>query len=349
MVLKLSTLVDIKKFVSIIIVNWNGRRWLPGCLDSLMLQSYKNFEIILVDNASEDNSVEFVQKNYPQVIIVRNRDNVGFASGNNSALRKAKGELVLLLNNDIHAPKDYLEKFICAFDEIPNLGAAQSKLILLGDQIKLDSCGSFWTSSTFLYHYGNSKDQALDKYNNAFPVFTNKGASMLIRKDVIERIGLFDDDFWCYYEETDFCHRVWLAGYECWYYPKAAIFHAVGGTSNFFDNSYIQFHNFKNKLLSFLKNFEMRSLVKILLIFLITNVLISFIWLFQGRFKQSLSIYKAILWNITNVNETIKKRSVIQSLRCVSDRTIFLRVRKTPRLTYYFHLFFNSIQDYKDD
>lgn len=336
------------KFVSIIIVNWNGKRWLADCLDSLLCQTYKNFEIVLVDNASKDDSVEFVQKNYPQILIVRNDANLGFASGNNSALGKIKGDLVLLLNNDTRAPVDYLEKFVGAFDEIPNLGAAQSKIVLMDEPDKLDSCGSFWTNSTFLYHYGSVKDQSIDKYNKPFPVFSNKGASMLIRKDLIDKIGLFDDDFWCYYEETDFCHRVWLSGYECWYYPNAVVAHAMGGTSLSVDNSYVQFHNFKNKLLSLLKNFELKTQLTVIPVYLISNILISLLWLAQRKFKHFAAIYKAILWNLIHLNETLNKRASIQSQRLVGDKQIFLRVKRNPRPIYYYYLFFGLIHKYKD-
>jgi len=337
------------KFVSIIIVNWNGMRWLSGCLDSLQLQTYKNFEIVLVDNASKDNSVEFVKNNYPHVLIVRNASNLGFASGNNSALGEIKGGLVLLLNNDTRAPVDYLEKFVRAFDEIPNLGAAQSKIVLMDDAEKIDSCGSFWTNSTFLYHYGSGKNQSLEKYNKAFPVFTNKGASMLIRRELIEKIGLFDEDFWCYYEETDFCHRVWLSGSECWYYPQAVVSHAMGGTSLSVDNSYVQFHNFKNKLLSLLKNFELSTLLTAIPVCLLINTLIGLLWLMQGKFKHFAAIYKAIFWNLIHIKETLNKRAEIQLQRRVSDKLIFAKVRRSPRVSYYYGLFFNLLDKYKDE
>jgi GT2 family glycosyltransferase len=335
-------------FVSIIIVNWNGRRWLTDCLDSLSQQTHQNFEIVLVDNASKDDSIEFVEKNYPQVIVIRNHANLGFASGNNAALGTIKGDLVLLLNNDTRAPADYLEKFVRAFDEIPNLGAVQSKIVLLGTPDRLDSCGSFWTRTTILYHYGVGKEQSLEKYNKPFPVFTNKGASMLIRRDLIDKIGLFDDDFWCYYEETDFCHRVWLAGYECWYYPKAVIFHAMGGTSLDVDNSYIQFHNYKNKLLSLLKNIQWRSLVTIVPIHLSSDILISIVWLLGMKFKHFSIIYKAIWWNLAHLRETLEKRRTIQSMRKISDKQIFLRVQKNPKFAYYIFLFRGNLADYEE-
>ncbi|GIW61551.1 MAG: hypothetical protein KatS3mg089_0403 [Patescibacteria group bacterium] len=336
-----------KPLVSIIISNLNGREWLDQCLKSLRYQTFDNFEIIMVDNVSKDDSVAFVKKNYPEVRVIENKQDLGFSGGNNVGVQYAHGEYVLLLNNDTRVTKDYLKNFIKAFQEIPRLGAAQSKMILMKDPNKLDACGAYWTDTTFLYHIGYLQDQNLKKFNVPFPVFTNKGASMLIRKDLINKIGLFDDDFWCYYEETDFCHRVWMAGYECWYYPKAVMYHAMGGTTLRFKNDYIQFHNFKNKLLSFLKNFELKSLIYIIPTFLVLNIILSFLWLFQGKIKHFLALYKAIWWNLTHLKTTLKKRQKIQSFRICSDKEIFIKTRVNPRLSYYYYLFI-GLDKYKE-
>jgi GT2 family glycosyltransferase len=325
--------------ISIIIVNWNGEKWLKKCLDSLLAQTYKNFEIIFVDNASEDGSVKLVKTNYPDVIVVESDENLGFAGGNNLGFMHAKGEYILLLNNDTWAEEDYLEKFIEAFHRIPNLGCAQSKIVLMNNPEKLDVCGSFWTDSSFLYHYGYGQNKNDPRFNKILPFFSNKGAAMLIRRSVLEEVGFFDQDFWCYYEETDLCHRIWIAGYECWYYPSAAVYHAMGGTLGMLDNSYLQYHNFKNKLLSFTKNFEISSLLRVLPIFLLLNGGLSLLWLIQGKWQHFFSFYKALYWNVTHINGTLKKRGEVQFLRKKSDREIAKRTKRNPSLRYYYYLF----------
>ena len=323
--------------------------WLPNCILDLNKQSYKNFEIIIVDNGSIDESVIFINQNYPNINLIESQENLGFAAGNNVALALAKGEFILLLNNDTRVPSNYLENFISAFLSNPKIGAAQSKIVRMGDPDVLDSCGSFWTNTTLLYHYGVGKKQSLQKYNKPFPVFTNKGASMLISRKLIDRIGLFDNDFWCYYEETDFCHRVWLAGFECWYLPSSEISHAIGGTSVKFVNSVINYHNFKNKLLSYLKNFEVRTLFFVIPIFITLSIGISFLWLVQGRVSNSLSIYKAFIWNVKNFKNTMKKRKFIQKSRVCSDKDIFKETKKSPNLRYYYALIFNKLGVYEID
>jgi len=337
-----------KNLISVIIVNYNGKKWLKKCFDSLYAQTYKNFEIIFVDNASEDDSVEFVKNNFPEVIVIKNKKNLGFATGNNIGVKKAKGEYIFILNNDTFLARDCLVKLIESFDEIPNLGSVQPKIVLMKNPNKLDACGAYWTDFSFLYHYGYGKKASLKKYNKPRPFFSNKGVAMMIRKDLINKIGLFDDDFWCYYEETDFCNRVWLFGYECWYYPEALVYHVLGGTNVRFQNAYVQFHNFKNKLLSFLKNFECKTLFKIIPVYLFLNFILSIAWLLQGKFKHFLALYKAIGWNIINIRKTLKKRKIIQSFRKKTDKEIFSQAKKNPSLSYYYYLFTSKLERYKD-
>ncbi len=333
--------------ISIIIVNWNGVKWLQKCFDSLALQTHKHFEVIFVDNASTDDSVEFVQKKYPWVGVVKNDTNAGFAGGNILGLKHAKGNYILLLNNDVWVTEHYLEEFMKAFEEIPSAASIQSKIILMNDTERLDVCGSYWTDSCFLYHYGFGQYQGLEKYNKPMPFFSNKGSSMMIKKEMIDRVGFFDEDFWSYYEETDLCNRIWLAGGECWYWPKAVMYHAMGGTSLKFDNSFIQFHNFKNKLLSFLKNYEIITLLTVAPGFLLLNVPLSFFWLMQGKWRHFLALYKAIGWNVVYLGTTLKKRKLVQALRKKSDAEISKQVKKNPSLSYYYYLLTNP-KKYRD-
>jgi GT2 family glycosyltransferase len=235
-----------------------------------------------------------------------------------------------------------------AFNEIPKASVIQSKIILMDNNNLLDACGAFWTDTSFIYTYGYLKNQTDEKYNISFPIFSTKGASMLIKKEVVNKIGLFDKDFWNYYEETDFCNRAWLAGYECWYYPKAVCYHWVGSTSMTFQNDIIQFHNFKNKLLSILKNFSHRTLVCVLPKYFVLSIIISFAWLLQGRLKHFLSIYRGIFWNLINMDKTMKKRNKIQKMRKNPDEKIFSLVKLNPRLSYYYYLYMNHLEHYRD-
>ena len=332
--------------VSVIIVNYNGQKWLKNCFSSLKKQTYKNLEIIMVDNNSTDNSIKFTKKYFPEIKIIENKKNLGFAGGNNLGLRHSKGEYLILLNNDTIVPKDYVQNFLEAFKKNPNLGCAQSKLININSK-KIDSVGAYWTNSSFLYYYGINKNSSLKKYNIPLPFFSIKGASMITKKSIINQTGLFDEDFWCYYEETDFCHRLWLLGYECWYWPSAICYHANGGTSESFDNSYIQFHNFKNKLMSIIKNFSSSRLLYIIPVYFLVSFGIAFIKLFSN-YKISIAILKSFYWNIENLSKNISKRQSIQKKRKISDKKIMKITKKNPKLFYYLCLFNGQFEKYED-
>ena len=333
--------------VSIIIVNWNGIQWLKSCLKSLENQTYKNYEIIFIDNNSEDSSLQYVFSCCPSAKIIKNNKNDGFALGNNIGLNYISGEFVLLLNNDTDAHSTMVEELVQPLLDNSNIGTVQAKLVLMDDENIIDSCGSYLTLTTFLYHVGYGKRADLNIYNKSRPVFSNKGACMMIRREIINSIGLFDEQYWCYYEETDFCHRVWLAGWECWYWPKAICKHGLGGTSKKIMGEFIIYHNFKNKLNSHLKNFEIKNLLWILPLHFLLSTIYALILLRSSK-SRSLAIVKGYYWNFTNIKDTIKKRKEVQRNRKINDRELFKRCMLNPQLKYYKYLFMGKLSDYND-
>lgn len=337
-----------KNKISIIIVNFNGKKWLDGCLTSLSKQTYINYEIILVDNASTDDSVKFVKVKFPKVKVVVNTKNIGFAGGNNRGYKEALGDYILLLNNDVKVDKVFLAKFLESFRKNPAASIVQSKIVEMSDPGIIDSCGSYWTDSSLLYYIGNGKNADAEKYNRSFRIFSTKGASMMIKRDVIEKIGLFNDYFWNYYEETDFCHRAWISGFECWYSPEATCYHANGGTSLTFKNDFIQFHNFKNKLTSFVTNFEVKKLIFIIPTFLTVNLLLSAYWVLMGKFGHSLSLIMALVWNVKYFRKILKSRKTIQKLRMKKDDEYLKIVKRNPTLRYYYFLLKDNLGLYFD-
>lgn len=324
-------------YFSIIIVNWNGIKWLQNCLNSVFNQDFKSFEVIFVDNGSEDGSCEFVEKKFPKVKIINLSKNHGFAVANNIGMESAKGEILFLLNNDTVIKKDLLDKILPIFKD-PKIGIVQPKLVLLEDKNKLDLVGAYWTSTTFLSYFGLLGDSKARKYNQKQSVFSNKGAAMFIRKSMIDKIGGFDADFWSYYEETDLCQRAWISGYQCWYFPVSVCFHANGGTSLKIDNSFIQFHNFKNKFSSFLKNFELKNLIKIVPTFVFLVLGLSFWYLITGKFQKSLALLKSLFWNLKNLKKTISKRKIIQLNRKISDHEYLPQLTRKMTLSQIFKM-----------
>lgn len=333
--------------ISVIIVNWNGMRWLKNCLDSIYSQSYKNFEVIVVDNASEDESVDFISNNYPSVKIVQSVSNLGFAGGNNLGIKHANGQYYLLINTDTISDSDLIRSLLEYMEADKKIGVLQPKLLSLTDSSVIDSCGSFLTITSLLYHYGVKGQSNLPIYNDILSVFSCKGACMLIRKSIVDTIGLFDDRYWCYYEETDFCHRVIISGYKCLYYPIAKCQHYIGGSSSKFDSKFVQYHNSKNRICTILKNFDFWSLPYFLIATLLTIFLQSFVLTLIGRGNYLLVPPKAIWWNVLNFKVTYDYRKYIQKNRNVSDFTILKKYIANPRASYYPSLF-NGLSNYRD-
>src|SRR3989344_3998781 len=207
-----------KAKVSIIIVNWNAKEDLKECLDSFLKKvKYPNYEIILVDNASKDDSVNYVKKNFPKIKIVQSSSNLGFAGGNNLGFLKSKGKYVLFLNNDTITTSDFLTPMVKFLEERSDVGIVQPKILFHRPGTilhhKVNSLGSFLLKSGFLYHLDYGKSDRNIK-TTAYEIFTAYGACFLARKKIIEKVGLFDTSYFAYFEETDLCHRVWLARWK---------------------------------------------------------------------------------------------------------------------------------------
>ena len=312
--------------VSVIIVSWNGRKLLKRCLPSVCSQDYKNIEILVVDNGSIDGTIDFLMGNYPSVRIVRNGRNLGFAEANNVGAREAKGELLLLLNNDTIVEKDCFSQLIDRMGHDPKLGICQPKIKFLDEPRRLDSMGSFPTYLGFLKHCGFGEID-LGQYDHIEEVFSPKGACVLIRKNIFFYVGGFDSDFFCYFEETDLAWRIWLAGFKTVLVPKAVVLHEIGATSSGLNFSFIQYHSTKNRICTLIKNLSWKELLFILPINLWVTFSLSMICFMLMRMTLGAATFKGILWNIKNLRKTLNKRRCTKNHICEKDsEDIFLKM-----------------------
>lgn len=210
---------------SVIIPVWNGREYLPGCLDALLAQEYPDFEVIAVDNASVDGSAELIAGKYPQVRLIRNMQNLGFAGGCNAGLRMAEGEILVLLNQDTIVLPGWLQALVEALHR-PEVGVVGCK-ILYPDGKTIQHAGGWieWPLG-LAHHYGQGEPDE-GQWDEPRQVDYVTGAAMAFRRDVLEKVGLLDEEFRpAYFEDTDFCFRVCKAGYEVRYVPTATLIHA---------------------------------------------------------------------------------------------------------------------------
>ncbi len=318
--------------VSVIIVNFNEAEYTRQCLTSLQKQSYPNIEIIVVDNGSNDDSVKVIKK-FPRIKLIQNKSNLGFATPNNQGVKEAKGEYIFLLNNDAYVQKDTIKKVIEYMEKNSKVGVVQNKILLAEKPELTDSTGSFFTKTGFLIHEGHAQPDSTSKKPKE--VFSIKGASMFARKSLIEKIGLFDDNYFAYFEETDFCWRVLLAGFEVIYLPISTTYHHLGKTSRKQNPSFIQFHSFKNRLNSLIKNLSFFNLLYILPLHLFLISGMAFFNLILLKPRNSFGILKAILWNFTHIFSTLNKRKKIQKqIRSIKDSYIFNKVAKPMNLRW---------------
>ena len=341
-----------KKLVTIVIVNWNGLKWLPDCFSSIYRQNYGSFEIVFVDNASIDESVSWVKKHYPKTKIAINKENLGFADANNVGYRLAKGDYVLFLNNDTRVTKTFLTELVKVLESDPTIGGAQSKILLMDKPDTYDSVGAFLTPTGFLYHFGfGKKDQS--KYDREIDLYTAKGACMIFKRKVLDTVAIdtniFDPDYFAYFEESDMCHRVWLAGYRIVYAYKSVIFHKMGATSSSMNNAFIQYHSFKNRIRTYLKNYGTIWLLVYFPLHLFLCQGFVLLSLLQRKWRLSMAIERSFIWNILHVSKTISFRRYIQNrLRVVSDSSLKKNIFVYPKIGYYTYFLRGDLSRYEE-
>lgn len=312
--------------VSIIIAHYNNLNYLTNCLESLRKVVFKDFEIIVVDNGSTDNSVKFIKERYDDVNLIENKVNLGFAEANNIGFLNSKGKYILFLNNDTRVEPDFLSSLVTRMKEDPTIGMCQSKLLLLDNPKRLDTIGTCFTSTGFLKHIGLDEEDR-GQYNREREIFSPKGACMMIHRSLFERLGGFDKDFFAYFEESDLAWRVWLAGYRIIYIPQSVVYHRIGATTQYLSFLFIQYHSYKNRLCSLIKNLEQKNLVLLLPSHLSLCVALSLVSLVYLEPKRATAVLKAIGWNIRHLKATLRKRKVVQSqIRKVRDKDVFSRV-----------------------
>lgn len=313
--------------VSVIILNYNGLKNLNGileeCVKSALNTEYPNFELLFVDNASTDRSIEFVKKNFgrnPILRIIQNEKNFGFAGGINVGIKKAKGEYIALLNNDTIVDTQWLKELVKVMQQ-PRVGAAQSKLLQLRNPNILDCAGGFIDYLGYAYERG--RGQKASDYKKVDEIFYAKGASLIIKRAVLDRVGYFDPILFIYYDETDLCWRVWLNGYKVVFVPTSIVYHAQGVTISTLPEHVSLYFLTRNHMLLLIKNYDRKNLVKNLIAFLLMEFRKAAVFIAKRKCTCALSIIKALTWNLIHFKYAWQKRCTVQKLiRRVPDHKI---------------------------
>jgi GT2 family glycosyltransferase len=290
--------------ISIITVNYNGLDYTTELLNSIRRLSYKNIEIFVVDNASRENPQAYIAEYYPEVRFIRSEKNLGFAGGNNLAVKQAKGELLFFINNDAEITEGCLDKLAHLFDENPYLGMA-SPLICYFNESKgqnqdlIQYAGMTRVSAlTARNRTIGEKEWDKKQYAVAQKTAYAHGAAMMVRREVVGRVGKMFEDFFLYYEELDWCERVRKAGYEIWIEPNARVYHkesAAVGAASTLKTYYIN----RNRIYFMRRNFGGWSLVGfILFLTFVTIPKNLLLFVLKGQFDHAKVFLKAIWWNV---------------------------------------------------
>lgn len=237
--------------LSVVIPNWNGARFLPTCLDSLSRQTLPHVEVMVVDNASHDDSLTIVRERYPWVTVIALDTNCGFTGACNAGLTAAQGEFVALLNNDTEVDAGWAQAVVEAFAQDSTIGSVASKMLLFDRRDHLHTAGDFFTLDG---RAGNRGVWQRDtgQYDRDEWVFSACGGSSVYRRAMLDAIGLLDDDFFFSGEDVDLGWRAQLAGWRCLYTPKAIVYHHVSATGGGVTAS---FYDARNSLTILAKNY----------------------------------------------------------------------------------------------
>ena len=244
------------ELISVIVLNYNGKGFLNSCLSSLASQTYSDFEVIVVDNGSRDGSPEYIEENYPWVRLAKNDENLGFAGGTNVGIRAAKGEFVITLNNDSRADSRFIEELIKPMAD-PEVGVCAAKMLFPDGRINsagicISRSGAAWDRGMFEPDRG--------QYEFVEEVFGACAGAALYRREMLDEIGLFDEDFFLYLEDVDLAFRARLAGWKCLYVPGARVIHHHGGTAGVGSDLAVYYGN-RNIVWYPIKDFPFRLLI----------------------------------------------------------------------------------------
>jgi GT2 family glycosyltransferase len=251
--------LDHQTSVAVVILNWNGRKYLERFLPFILASTYKNVEVFLADNASTDDSVALVETHFPTVKILINKTNDGFAGGYNWAMKHINHEISVLLNSDVEVSQRWIEPVVDLFNSDKMIAAIQPKILDFNnrDQFEYAGAAGGWIDR---YGYPFSKGRIFDElekdnhqYDEVSPIFWASGAAMFVRTAIFKEMRGFDGYFFAHQEEIDLCWRIQLAGYKILSCPASVVYHIGGGTLSK-DNPHKVFLNFRNNLIMLYKN-----------------------------------------------------------------------------------------------
>jgi len=319
--------------VAVIVLNYNGLRWLSNCLSSVGRTDYQDLDVYLVDNGSDDGSVDFVRESFPWVKVIRHAINFGFADGYNIAIQKVEADYVVLLNSDtVVLDPNWVKHLLDAATKDPKTAAVTCKMVSLSDHSILDSVGGmgipFWRG---FIDIGREEHDNGQYDSGGFEPFSFCGGAALIRRNVFLETGGFDGKFFMYLEDVDLSWRLRLLGYRVAFASKVTVAHYFSGSAETRTvDARRLYYCQRNLLRAILKNCGPSLRWALRNYFLLSLIFAAGLYVLEPR--KSIAVVRAILWNLLNFRNTYRWRLVIQNSRTASEREILTRMYLTlPR------------------
>lgn len=302
--------------ISVFTVNWNGKTWLDRYLKSLTSQTYENLELIVVDNASIDSSVEFIRKKYPKVRVIQNKKNFGLAKATNIGVRESRGKYILFMNNDTWVKKDFVEKLFKFYKDNDYTVVSAEEKRYKGNKKFICNTTIDPTGSPAFYIPTYSRKEKIFYLTVCF----------LCAKDEFTNSGGMDNDFFMYYEDVDWFWKLTLLGKKFTVTDTCQIYHAGAGSSG----SGLKYSTFlwrnQNTLQTLIKNYQVITLIIVLPIYLLQNAIEAIFFLAIKRSDLSKSYVEGWMFNITRLKKIRQKRRVVQRNRTISDFQVFKKM-----------------------
>jgi len=328
--------------VTVIIPHFNGEVILRRCLLSLKQTVYSDYEILVVDNGSSDNSIKMVRTNFPDVHIATSKTNLGFAGGCNLGIITSKSPYVVLLNNDTEVTPHWLDRMVNVMDTDPAVGAVQPKMLSFHNRKRFDYCGAAGGEiDIFGYPFARGRIfESLEIDNGQYDtspaqIFWATGAATLLRRSALEKVGLLEETFFAHMEEIDLDWRLQWAGYKIVVVPSAIVYHQTGATLN-----KTQFPkmvlNHRNNLLMILRNHTFGTLLWLLPFRLILETITIIVSPFTGEPKRALAILKGFWGVLTCWKSIVRVRKIVQSIRVISEEVMLHRMYRGSIALAYF-------------
>ena len=325
--------------VAVVILNWNGKKYLEQFLPSLIDHTGSDAEIVVADNASTDDSISFLTTNYPAIRVIQNTTNGGFARGYNLALKQVEADYYVLLNSDIEVTENWLKPVISMMEEDEKIGACQPKIRSFHHRNSFEYAGA---AGGYIDEYGYpfcrgrlflTIEEDNGQYDDTVEISWASGACMFVRSKLFHQLGGLDEDFFAHMEEIDFCWRLHNYGYRVMYCPGSTVYHIGGGTlpKASWRKTYF---NFRNNFMLLYKNLPSKYLFKVFALRLILDTVAAMKFLFQAGFKNFWAVARAHMSFYKALPTLRKKRKKLKhgSMKMMYKRNIvfeyYLRGKK---------------------